>query len=266
MRSEGALALLRDAATRARPVALAREQVLPVLDSLTPLLPDGLRRGTTVAVSGSTALALAVLAGPMAAGSWGVAVGGGWLGLAAAAELGVPLERLVLVDDPPPSAWATVLATVVDAFDVVLVAGGPRVRPADARRLATRARERGAVLVVAGPPGGGHPAWPEPADVSLVARAGGWEGLEDGHGYLRGRRVAVEAEGRRAAARVRRAVLWLPDRAGAAILDGPAASVHHLDRSSTEPGDGMPASVLPAWDAGGRAVRRSGHPVAAEAG
>ncbi|MDP8986796.1 MAG: hypothetical protein M3N11_00370, partial [Actinomycetota bacterium] len=55
---------LREVGERARPVALAGEQVLPVLDPLRPLLPEGgLRRGTTVTVdgaSGATSLALAL--------------------------------------------------------------------------------------------------------------------------------------------------------------------------------------------------------------
>src|SRR5439155_22754384 len=55
---------LREVAGRARPVALARERQLPVLPPLAPLFPDGgLRRGSTVAVAGSTALALALAAG-----------------------------------------------------------------------------------------------------------------------------------------------------------------------------------------------------------
>jgi hypothetical protein len=48
---------------RVRPVALAREQVLPVISPLTTLLPQGLVRGTTVAIdgcSGVTSLALAI--------------------------------------------------------------------------------------------------------------------------------------------------------------------------------------------------------------
>src|SRR4051812_50176486 len=76
MRSDGALARLAEVAARARPVALAREQVLPVLPPLETLLPDGLRRGSTGAVGGSTALAPALVAGPARAGSWGAGGGG----------------------------------------------------------------------------------------------------------------------------------------------------------------------------------------------
>ena len=69
------------------------------------------------------------------------------LGLAAAVEVGVALERLVLVAEPPPERWATVVAALVGAVDVVRGRPAHRVRTADARRLAARARERGTVLV-----------------------------------------------------------------------------------------------------------------------
>ncbi|MDP9387216.1 MAG: hypothetical protein M3Q48_04630, partial [Actinomycetota bacterium] len=65
------MAALSELAGRARPVASADEQVLAVLPALAGLLPGGgLRRGSTVAVSGSTSLALALVAAPTAAGSW----------------------------------------------------------------------------------------------------------------------------------------------------------------------------------------------------
>ena len=132
------ISLLHEAAARARPVALAREHVLPVLEPLQPLLPEGLRRGSTVAVGDSTSLALALLAGPSGNGSWAAAVGVSNLGLAAAAELGVALDRLVVVADPPSESWATVVATLVDALDVVLLRARRRVSGGDARRLIAR--------------------------------------------------------------------------------------------------------------------------------
>jgi hypothetical protein len=219
---------------RTRPVSLAREHVLPVVPALQSLLPGGLRRGSTVAVTGSLSLAVAVLAGASAAGSWCAAVGLPSLGLVAAAELGVSLGRLALVADPGPAAeWAAVTAALVDALDVVLVRPPAHLKMGDARRLIARARERGAVLVVAG-------RWDERADVRLSASVVGWDGLGNGHGHLTARRVAVTAEGRGAATRPRRAELWLPGSTGgvssARSLDGndrsPIKSVHRTgDRS-----------------------------------
>ena len=102
------------AADPARPPALvgpgaslAAEHLLPVAPALAPLLPGhGLRRGTTVAVDRSAALALALVAGPSAAGAWLAAVGLPDLGVVAAAETGVVLDRLVLVPAPGGGTWA----------------------------------------------------------------------------------------------------------------------------------------------------------------
>jgi len=187
----------------ARPVSLARERTLPVLAALEPLLPEGgLRRGATVAVSGGTSLALALVAGPSVAGSWCAAVGMPSLGLVAAAEVGVALERFPLVAGSRTD-WPAVTAALLDAVDVVLLCPPPHVRASDARRLRARARERGAVLVTTG-------ASTPDADVRLTMTRGEWEGLGRGHGRLAARRVEVVATGRGAAARERRASLWLP--------------------------------------------------------
>ena len=91
------------------------------------LLPDGLVRGTTVQVDRHGRPGWVHLAGPgpagrpVGGGSWVAAVGVPTLGLAAAAGFGVDLGRLVLVAPPPPGEWATVVATLLDAFDVVVV-------------------------------------------------------------------------------------------------------------------------------------------------
>jgi hypothetical protein len=192
-----------EVADRARPVTLADQRLLPVLPALEPVLPGrGLRRGSTVSVTGAPSLALALLAGASSAGSWCAAVGLPALGLVAAAELGVVLPRLAMVPRPGRE-WASVVATVVDAVEVVLVAPPPGgVRPPDARRLAARCRERGTVLVAAG-------RW-DGADVRLRVATSRWAGLGQGAGHLRARRVEVVTEGRGAAARPRRSWLWLP--------------------------------------------------------
>jgi hypothetical protein len=172
---------------------------------------------------GATALALALVAGASAAGSWTAVVGAPSLGLLAAAELGVALERVAVVPEIAPDAWAPVVAALVDAVDVVVVHVDRRVRLGDARRLAARARERGSVLVLLPTVGAATgDAWPDGADVRLVVTAARWEGIAGGAGHLRARRVEVEAGGRRAAARVRRAALWLPG------PDGAVAAVESL--------------------------------------
>lgn len=200
---------LSELVERVQPVAMAGERLLPVLPALEPLLPaGGLRRGSVVAVEGSTSLALALLAGASAQGSWCAAAGLPALGMAAAAELGVALDRFPVVRSPGrgsgPGGWAWVVAALLDAFDIVLARPpGGGMRGSDGRRLTARVRERGAVLVVAG-------GWAEPAEVRLRVASSTWEGVGQGHGRLRARRVEVVVGGRGAAARERRAALWLP--------------------------------------------------------
>jgi hypothetical protein len=197
---------------------LAGERLLPVVPALRPLLPGrGLRRGVTVTVSRSAALALALVAGASAAGSWVAAVGLPDLGIVAAAETGLALERLALVPAPGARAWPAVVAALLDAVDVVLVRSPARLPAAQARRLAARARERGAVLVPLG-------AWSEPADLRLAVTSSAWQGLGQGHGRLQARRVEVLVAGRGAATRERRVLLWLPSPDGTiAPAGGPAA-------------------------------------------
>ena len=90
-----------DLAAAVAPTTLARQRTLPVADPLAPLLPDGaLAGGRAVSCGGiaATSLALALAAEATAAGAWLAVVDVPWLGVEAAAELGVPLERLVRVD------------------------------------------------------------------------------------------------------------------------------------------------------------------------
>jgi hypothetical protein len=216
-----ALAELRSLDQRFRPVTLADRQVLPVSEHLLPLLPwDGLRRSTTVATAGAArvSLALALIAEATTTGSWAVMVGMPQLGLVAADELGVALDRVALVPDVDRQTWPTVVAALVDAVDLVLL-GPTRARPTDVRRVLARARERGTVLV----PVGGW--WPEPLDLTITGAASRWHGLGSGHGQLRARRVRVEASGRRDAARPRATELWLPaDGGGVAPVSHPSAT------------------------------------------
>ncbi len=201
--------LLAEVASRARPVTMAGEHVLPVLVPLAPLFAEGgLRRGSTVVVrpgagGGATSLALAVAVAASQVGSWCAAVGWPALGMVAAAGLGMALERFALVPYPGDQ-WPAVVTALVDAVDVVLLQPPRGVRSSDARRLTARVRERGVVLVVNGS------RWPEAADHSLSVAPAGWRGLGQGHGYLQARSVEVTATGRGAASRERRVMLWLP--------------------------------------------------------
>ena len=184
------------------PEPRAHEQVLPVAGWLAGLLPShGLDRGTTLVVSGSTSLVLGLLAEASRTGSWVAVVGMPAVGVLAAAQIGLELERLVLVPAPGPDA-ALAVGALLDGMDVVVVGPQAALGDADRRRLSARARERSRVLLSTAP-------WPG-ASVVLTAGTSQWEGLERGHGRLRGRRLWVQRDGRGGAAQARPVELVVP--------------------------------------------------------
>ena len=181
----------------------------PVVEPLAPLLPGGgLRRGSVIAVHGSTALLLALLAAATTQGAWAAVVGVGDLGVLAAAEAGVVVQRLALVPRPG-SDPAPVAAALLDGVGLVALGGVDRMPSGTRRSLATRTRQRGSVLLPLG-------RWPG-ADIELDCRTESWHGAEAGHGRLRSREVVVCVVGRGAAARSCAARLLLPGPGGAVV-------------------------------------------------
>ncbi len=216
------VASLRLAGANARPVATADTRILEVPGTLGTLLEGGVRRGSTLVIgspAGGVSLALALAAAASGEGGWTAAVGLPSLGLGAAAELGVGLERLALVP-APGERWPAVVAALLDGMDLLLLGLPAPVRSADARRLVARTRERGTVLVVLEHSGS---RWPEVPDFRLSVAGARWEGLGCGHGHLRRRRLDVLVRGRRAASRERHATLWLPGEPAARLPGDPAA-------------------------------------------
>ena len=154
-RDEEARAHLDNLGRRARPVVLARERVLAVPEPIGDQLPSGgLQRGTVTVVDGHRG--------------------------AGATTLSLRL---------PPERWAVTVAALLDGVALVLALTPVELRPADARRLVARARERGAVLVALG-------SWPVEATMRLHVTAHSWEGLGDGAGLLSDRPLAFAVEGR----------------------------------------------------------------------
>jgi hypothetical protein len=187
---------------RHRNDVLTGEGLLPVLPALQGLLPGGsLQRGSVVTSEDWGLLALALTAGATADGAWCAVVGVPAVGVRAAAEAGLDLDRVLLVSEPGPS-WPQVVASLLDGFDIVLL------RPPDQpsahlrRKLEAVARRYGSVLVVAGD-------WPGAQSRLLVTDAE-WIGIGAGHGRLRARKAHVIASGRGAGERPRSAWLWLP--------------------------------------------------------
>lgn len=189
--------------------------MLAVSPALAPVLPDGLRRGSTIAVSGSVSLLLAVLGAASADGAWCAMVGMPAISAEAASDFGIELSRLPMVPCPG-SSWVEVVGALLDAVDVVVARAPARLADGDIRRLAARTRAKGAVLVPfmdGAARGSDAVQWPH-ADVRLSIDGGSWAGIGLGYGRLRQRQVTVTAQGRGQAARRRSAELWLPAAAG----------------------------------------------------
>jgi len=177
---------------------------LPVAPALSHLLPEGaLHRGGTLVVTGSTSLVLALVARASREGSWVAVVGLPGVGVLAAAQAGVELDRLALVPHPGPEG-PTVLAALLDGVDLVIVGAGVALVDSDRRRLMARARERGAVLL-------STVRWPG-AHLVLAAEPAGWTGLGPGYGHLSSHRWTVTRGGRGSAGRVVLAEVVLPVR------------------------------------------------------
>lgn len=171
-------------------------RTLPTDPAVAPLLPGGaLKAGVVYGVPGSVALAMLLLAGPSAAGAWCGVVGMPEFGVEAAAEFGIALDRLVLVPRPGEH-WLSVTAQVAEVLPVVLVrppdAGAS---PAEVARLASRLRQRGSTLLVAGRWSG--------LEAELATAGGAWTGIGAGWGYLAGREAEVVVTAREVVTRHR---------------------------------------------------------------
>ena len=192
-------------AERVAPLALAGERTLPVSEAFAELFPErGLVRGRALACSGpaATSLALALAAPAVAAGSWLATIDVPTIGLDAASEFGIALERVVAVR-ADAARWPDVVAAAADGFDLLIARVPAEASPSAMRKVATRLRQRDAVMLVLGDPG------PLSCDGVLHADGAEWVGLGDGHGHLQERRLVVEASGRRLHGR-RRCRLSLP--------------------------------------------------------
>jgi len=162
-----------------------------------------------VGAGGAFSLLLSLLAGPQR--RWSALVGLPGIGLLAAAELGVDLDRLVVIPDAGPDVLH-VLSVLADGVDLIAVGapGVPLGTPSRVRVLAGRLRQHGAVLLVAG-------QWPG-ADLVLTARHTGWVGIGRGHGRLRDRELTVSVGGRRAGAHRTQGTILLAGRRDGTVV------------------------------------------------
>lgn len=165
----------------------APQHAAPTLDESAPAGFDEvvrrLRSGAAHSIE-SRSLALACLGAAMPRGAWGAIVGMPDLGIEAARDLGVPMDRIALVPHPGRS-WLDVVASLAEAMPVVLAVSPGRVSSAEAARLAARLRQASSTLLIEGP-------WPNAATVVRQVRAE-WEGLADGDGRIAAGSLVVEA-------------------------------------------------------------------------
>ncbi len=209
-----------------RPTTLSKEQLLDVPEVLQPLFPwKGLQRGWSVGVSGGGAwmLTAAMLAPSLGEEGWMAVVGAPLINLAAAAEVGLRMDRVLVVDTPPAGQWGTVIASLLEAVQAVVIEPATRIGARDARRIGARLREQRGTLVHLD----GGSSWPSSLDMGLTCVTDEWQGIGEGHGYLRYRRVSVSAVGRRSASRPRSVSLWMPG------PDGPLTTAEPVEELAT---------------------------------
>jgi hypothetical protein len=224
---------------RVAPVTFARERTLPIAEPLSGLFPEqALVRGRVLSCCGTAAssMAFSVASEALAQGAWMAVVDVDTFGADAAAELGVPLERIVRIESNPrlfsdasdeaasdrlAAEWIDVMGAAVDGFDIVVtrVPASLRTdrRPAAVRKLGSRVQQRGAVVLVLGDAGALG------SDITLTTQRTVWEGLGQGFGHLRCRQIEIEAAGRRQP-RAQRCSLELVGAAGRVALRARVAS------------------------------------------
>lgn len=183
---------------------------LPVAQALAPLFPlGGPERGRVYDIQGDAAASLvnAFVARATAQGAWCAFVDMPHAGLRAAHEHGVALERVLCVDtDHSPAAWGRVIGALAEGVDIIVVRD-PVPAPVETRRLVSRVKAQGTVLVVHGRTTG------FPVDAVLTARTESWTF----RACAVARTVSVSAGGRRIpGGRSVRVLLPSPDGAVAA--------------------------------------------------
>jgi hypothetical protein len=140
-----------------------------------------------------TSLTLGLVVETLGQDRWGAVVSWPELGAESAFELGVPLDHLALVPAPGPK-WLDVVGALIDSLDLVVLRPTGRISASTARRIATRARERGCVVMVSLL---GTQQWPESFDARFAATDARWVGLHRGSGTVGQRQLDIEVDGRR---------------------------------------------------------------------
>lgn len=159
-------------------------RVIPVHSAVSSIFPrGGLNTGSVYSVDSSTSLLWALLAEATQQGTWCAVVGMPDLGVAAAEELGVNVDRLVLVPSPG-SQWMAVLGALIDVVGVCALGAFPAPSERALSTLSGRLRERESTLLV-------RSSWPR-VDAALAVEHQ-WDGVEQGRGILREHHLRITA-------------------------------------------------------------------------
>jgi len=164
------------------------ESVFPVSVALAELFPEGgLRRGVIYQCDSSASVLWALLAEATSQGVWCAVLGLPDMGVAAAEDMGVTLDRLVLVPQPGDQ-WLSVVGALSDVVGIVVLGPTPAPSQRMIETLLGRLRDREATLVVSS-------AWPR-TEATITVTSHQWEGLGRGHGTLQQHRIGVTLRGR----------------------------------------------------------------------
>lgn len=177
------------------------DDTFPLLPMMRGVLGRGLRRGTVYSITGSTSIALALVAAASQQGEWCGVLDVPDLGLEAAAGWGVDLDRLVWVSDPG-DRWMSTVGSMADVLGLVIVRAPKRVSASDSSRLTARLRQTRSTMLVLGD-------WPQSeSEIRVVASS--WTGLGAGHGHLTDRHLELEVRQGQGAGAPRRSQLPVP--------------------------------------------------------
>jgi hypothetical protein len=157
--------------------------VFGVTQALQGLFPEGgLRRGCTYQIDASSSLLWSLLAGPTREGVWCAVVGIPDVGVAAAEDMGVNLDRLILIPRPHQQ-WLSVVSALIDVVGIVALGSQPLPSDRMLSTLSGRLRERGSTLLV-------RSDWPR-TEGRIAVGDHAWYGLGAGHGILHEHRVRI---------------------------------------------------------------------------
>ncbi len=143
--------------------------------------------------SGLTRIGLSLLARHAPGGSLAYLDVRGWMNPAAAWDVGIEADRLVVVRCEDPVVWGRVVAALVSGVRGVYAEVPVNVRGPVIRTLAAKARTHRTALVLR-PIEGSLPLGL--AHLSLIARGTVWTGTDSGYGHLRTRRSRFEVSGK----------------------------------------------------------------------